>query len=419
MSNPLLNSAASSALISSLDSVSSKKNPFTYSYAQKGSLTSAHVPSHSRSAITSYATSIGFNQNIDFPILKNGILENLFVKIVLTAPAGTHVNASIANLIIESMSLITSGREICSSRPFGRAALTAHKPYPVKRNIENMMGLQAQRYQPANNIVVAYIPAFFSCFDSPEQMYLSTFVEPLTLRLKMGSANQYSDNNAGGAVNLALTTCEVVQVFRNLSSDAEQKMIMEDYSNSESLVRIQYDLVEENTVKEATANAIDSFTHKFTSNRTCSKIFFALERVAADLAGGQVIASAADGQYGAISRVVVKGNGQTLFDLDGDLFRYALSQDTDSANSMFAVGNQWDNAIHHIGNVYKIDWGMNTDNSHLTNNISLREINDFQLTVFSTATVNQVNYRLRVCMLSPQLEAINSASGKISTSLSS
>eukprot|EP00943_MAST-04B_sp_MAST-4B-sp1_P007560 g7560.t1 len=419
MSNPLLNSAASSALISSLDSVSSKKNPFTYSYAQKGSLASAHVPSHSRSAITSYATSIGFNQNIDFPILKNGILEGLFVKIVLTAPAGARVNAAVANLIIESMSLITSGREICSSRPFGRAALTAHKPYSVKKNIEKMLGLQAARYAPQNNQVVAYIPAFFSCFDSPEQMYLSTFVEPLTLRLKMGSANQYADDNAGGAVNLTLTTCELVQVFRNLSSDAEQKMIMEDYSNSESLVRIQYDLVEENTVKAGTADATDVFTHKFTSNRTCSKIFFALERVAADITGGEQIASAADGQYGSISRVIVKGNGMTLFDLDADLFKYALSQDTDSANSMFSVGAQWDTSFPHTANIYKIDWGMNTDNSHLTNNISLREINDFQLIVHSTATANNVEYRLRVCMLSPQLEAINSASGKISTSLSS
>jgi len=419
MSNPLLNSAASSALISSLDSVSSKKNPFTYSYAQKGSLTSAHVPSHSRSAVTSYATSIGFNQNIDFPILKNGILENLFVKLVLTAPAGTRVNASIANLIIESMSLITSGREICSSRPFGRAALTSHKPYSVKKNLEKMLALQNGRYAPANNQVVAYVPAFFSCFDSPEQMYLSTFVEPLTLRLKMGSANQYADDNAGNAVNLALTSCELVQVFRNLSSDAEQKMIMEDYSNSESLVRIQYNLVEENTVKAGTANAIDTFEHKFTSNRTCSKIFFALERVAADVAGGQVIASTADGQYGPIKRVIVKGNGQTLFDLDADLFKYALSQDTDSANSMFSVGSQWDAAIPHIANVYKLDWGLNTDNSHLTNNISLREINDFQLIVHSADTADAIQYRLRVCMLSPQLEAINSASGKISTSLSS
>lgn len=419
MSNPLLNSSASSALISSLDSVSSKKNPFTYSYAQKGSLTSAHVPSHSRSAITSYATSIGFNQNIDFPILKNGILENLFVKIVLTAPAGARVNASIANLIIESMSLITSGREICSSRPFGRAALTAHKPYSVKKNLEKMLGLQAARYAPANNQVVAYIPAFFSCFDSPEQMYLSTFVEPLTLRLKMGSANQYADDNAGNAVNLTLTTCELVQVFRNLSSDAEQKMIMEDYSNSESLVRIQYDLVEENTVKAGTADATDVFSHKFTSNRTCSKIFFALERVAADITGGETIASSADGQYGHISRVIVKGNGQTLFDLDSDLFRYALSQDTDSANSMFSVGSQWDTSFPHTHNIYKLDWGMNTDNSHLTNNISLREINDFQLICHATGTANNVQYRLRVCMLSPQLEAVNSASGKISTSLSS
>ena len=81
MANAVLNSNSSSALISAVDAVSSAKNPFEYSYASKGTLGYSHIPAHARIVSVSQATSVGFNQNCDFPILKSGLLENAYVKL--------------------------------------------------------------------------------------------------------------------------------------------------------------------------------------------------------------------------------------------------------------------------------------------------------------------------------------------------
>ncbi len=424
MSNVQLNSNSSSALVSSLDSVSSKKNVFSYSYAQKGTIASAHVPAHSRTAITSYATSKGFNQNIDFGVLKNGLLENCFLKLEVENDTANpiYVNPNIMNLIVSEASLITAGRTICKSTPASRAAIMSNKPYSVKKNMEKILALQAApAVLAAGGSQVAYVPLCFSCFDAPELYYLTTFCEPMTVRVRLAAANAYSDDNAAGAINLKLKTCELIQVFRLLPSDVEQRMINEQFASDQSLVRVQYDLIDESTTPSTAANAAVSqvFKHTFTTNRCATKIFFALENTNATSANR--IASAGEGVYLGIEKVVLKGSGQTLYELDGDVLKFCLNQDTDSANSMFCVGNGWDATLAHTANMYCLDFGLSKDNSHLTSNFSFREVNDLTLEITSSSTVPLAAtvHRLLTVIQSPQLESINSASGKISTSLSS
>ena len=148
MANAVLNSNSSSALISALDAVSSAKNPFEYSYASKGTLGYSHVPSHARVISTSQCTSKGFGQNNDFPILKSGHLENAFVKMVVKneSDAAADYNAFIGNLQVAEIQLITQGKVICSSKPFGRACLMSDAPYGRKKNQEKGYGLQAIRH---------------------------------------------------------------------------------------------------------------------------------------------------------------------------------------------------------------------------------------------------------------------------------
>ena len=138
MANAVLNSNSSSALISALDAVSSAKNPFEYSYASKGTLDYSHVPAHARVISTSQCTSPGFNQNNDFQVLKSGILENGFIKMTLTNKSGAAAdyNPFIGNLQVAEIQLITQGKVICSSRPFGRACLMSDAPYGRKKNME-------------------------------------------------------------------------------------------------------------------------------------------------------------------------------------------------------------------------------------------------------------------------------------------
>ena len=421
MANAILNSNSSSALISSLDSVSSNKNPYIYSYAQKGTLGAAHVPAHSRTVVVSQPTGTpNFGTNIDFPVIKADMLSNAFIKLVLTQNTGDPAiaNQGFLNMMVEEISLLTAGKVICSSRPFGRACLMSNKPYQVKKNLEKMFNLTSGRQAIANgDTVAAYIPLGFSCFDAPELNYNTSFVEPLLVRVRLAAANTYLDDNAGNPVNAAISSIELIQVHRSLPADKLQKQIASNYSDTESLVRVQpYDLIEENSTKVLNAAANQVIEHTLTTNRVMTKIFIAVENTVSQVANA--IDSFSEGEYLPVANIKISGNGQNIIDCDGDLVKYALNSDSDSSNSAFAVGNNWDSSFPHNSNIYCFDLGFNKDPSHMTNALSTREISDFKVTVTLTAGSNTL-HRLRVCLASPFLESINSASGKISTSLSS
>lgn len=421
MANAILNSNASSALISSLGSVSSVKNPYIYSYAQKGTLSAAHVPAHSRTVVVSQPTGTpNFGTNIDFPVIKADMLSNAFIKLVLTQNSGANAvaNQGFLNMMVEEISLLTAGKVICSSRPFGRAALMSNKPYQVKKNLEKMYNLTAGRQViPNGATVAAYIPLGFSCFDAPELNYNTSFVEPLLVRVRLAAANAYLDDNANAAVAAAISSIELIQVHRSLPADKLQKQIASNYSDTESLVRVQpYDLIEENSTKVLAAAANQVIEHTLTTNRVMTKLFIAVENTVSGVANA--IDSFSEGEYLPLANIKISGNGQNIIDCDGDLVKYALNADSDTSNSAFAVGNNWDAAFPHNTNIYCFDLGFNKDPSHMTNALSTREISDFKVTVTLTAGFATL-HRLRVCLASPFLESINSASGKISTSLSS
>ena len=428
MSSAILNSNASSALIASLDSVSSAKNPYIYSYAQKGTLGAAHIPAHSRCVVVSQPTGIaGFGTNIDLPVIKAGMLENSFIKLVFTNNTGAaaYPNQAFMNLMVEEISLMTAGKVLCSSRPFGRACLMSNKPYEVKKNMEKMFKLTAGRVAWANGTSeTAYIPLCFSCFESPELNYNTNFVEPLVVRVRLAAANSYLDDNGNAAVGhvaatpLTIASCSLVQVHRTLPSDLTQKQIASNYSDTESLVRVQpYDLVEENTVKNCVIGD-NTISHTFTTNRVMTKLFIGVENLVSQVANA--IDSYDEGNYMVIKSVKLTGNGQQIIgELDGDILKHCLIQDTDTANSAFGVGNGWDtNAPPHTQNILQYQFDMSKDPSHITSAFSSREVADLTVSVTFTAA-SATNHRLRVCLLSPFLESINSASGKISTSLSS
>ena len=436
MSSAILNSNASSALIASTDSVSSAKNPFVYSYSQKGTLDACHVPSHARTVVVSApANQVAFGQNIDYPVIKSGSLESAFLKFVVTAPANQQceLNFAAMNLMVEEITLLTAGKVICTSKPFGRAAMMSSRPYGVKKNLQDCYGITGNtKIALAGGAShTAYLPLELSCFTAPELNYNTTFCEPLTVRVRLSQGNKYADNKARNgddsgaatlaAVDLTLTSLELVQVHRQLPSNLEQKQISENFSDTDSLVRIQYDLIEESTTKQPSAAAVSQvFKHEISSNRTVRKMFIALEDTGVASASA-IAANNGPGKYLELSKVALKANGQTIFDVDAAMLKSCFLQDVDSANTPFSAGNGWDVANHHTRYIYEWDFGMGRDMSHITNQVSARELSNFSVEVTSSdsAALSARNYNLRVCMVSSQLESISSSSGKISTSLSS
>jgi len=425
MANAVLNSNASSALISALDAVSSTKNPFEYSYASKGTLGYSHVPAHARVISTSQCTSPGFGQNNDFQILKSGHLENAFVKMTLTNGSGATAdyNAFIGNLQVAEIQLITQGKVICSSKPFGRACLMSDAPYGRKKNMEKGFGLQAVRHADIADgaSTTFYIPLGFASFDSPANFIDTNFTEPLVVRVRLEGASTYANASASayGAVSLTLTTLELVQVFRMLPSDLEQKTIEANYSEDD-LVKVMWDLVEESSQSTPSAGASQVLTHTITTNRCVSKLFVAIEDTI-NTAGADSPGSAGFGDYLTLSNIKLEANGQAILDIDAGLIAYMTGCDAGSTNSPNCVGNYWDSTYSHSQNIYCIDFGLLKGTDHFSGMVSARELNSWKISVTSSSSTNltATAHNLRVCMVCPQLESTSSASGKISTSLSS
>jgi len=426
MSDPFLNSNASSALIASTDAVSVAKNPYEYRYAGKGSLESAHVPAHSRSVSVSQPTgSLQWNSNIDLPVLKAGYLENAFVKIVVSNSTGANMyaNPNVMNLMVERLDLITQGKVVCGSQPFGRACLVSNKPYSIKKNLEKALNLKADDTSAiaVGSSYTAYVPCCWFCFDSPELNFNTSFVEPLVCRCKLSASNTYQATSATGDVAAAwtLTSVELIHVFRRLPVEMEQKAISENFGSGEALVKVGYDLIEESTTKTLSAAVSQSVSHTIETNRCLSKLWVAVDSGEGDLSN--LIDN--HGSYLALSNIKVEANGQTLFDVDGDFVQYCMGSDMDSTNSAFGVGNHHDTSFEHTSNIYCVDFSLGKEPSKLSNAISARELNSFKITATTSASVavgaTQTSARLRVCLQSPMLLSIASASGRISTSLSS
>lgn len=425
MANAVLNSNSSSALVSALDAVSSAKNPFEYSYADKGTLGYSHIPAHARIISVSETTSPGFGRNNDFSILKSGHLENAFVKMTITNNSGAAAdyNAFIGNLQVAEIQLITQGKVICSSRPFGRACLMSDAPYGRKKNQEKGYGLQAVRHADIADAasLTFYVPLGMACFDTPANFIDTNFTEPLVVRVRLEAANTYANASASSfaAVSLDLTTLQLVQIFRMLPSDLEQKTIEANYQE-EDLVRVMWDIVEESSQSTPTAAVSQVLTHTITTNRCVSKLFVAIEDIETT-AGADVPGSQGIGDYLELSNIKLEANGQSLMDIDASLIAYMSGTDAGSVNSPNCVGNYWDQSFSHSANIYCLDFGLLKGTDHFSGMVSARELNNWKISVTSSSGTALIakKHNVRVAMICPQLESTSSASGKVSTSLSS
>ena len=296
-------------------------------------------------------------------------------------------------------------------------------PYGRKKNMEKGYGLQSVRHADVADDAATtfYIPLGFACFDSPANFIDTNFTEPLVVRVRLEAANTYANASASSfaAVGLTLTTLELVQVFRMLPSDLEQKTIEANYSEDD-LVKVMWDIVEESSQSTPTAAVSQVLTHTVTTNRCISKLFVALEDIETT-AGADVPGSQGIGDYLELSNIKIEANGQAILDIDAGIVGYMLGSTAGVENSPNAVGNYWDTSFSHSQNIYCIDFGLLKATDHFSGMISARELNQLKVTVTSSASTALIatKHNVRIAAICPQLESTSSSSGKVSTSLSS
>lgn len=424
MANAILNSNSSSALVSALTNVSSNKNPFEYSYASKGTMGYSSVPAHARVISISQTSNRGFSQNNDFPVLKSGMLENAFIKYVVKNETGANafVNPNLGNLLLEEIQLISQGKVLQSSKPFMRACLASSAPYQRKKNMEAMMNLATNdtRITIANAAEVTYyVPLGFSIFDTPGNFLDTNFSEKVQVRVRTAAANAYADDGANPAVavNLTLQSMELVQVFRMLDSETESKTIQANYADDD-LVKVLWDGIEESSTATLQAATGQTISHTVTTNRCIAKLYVAVEDEqdadATDLDSQQI------GVYKQLSNIKLSANGQTFVDIDADLIAYCCGVDCGSEDSPNCVSNYFDSsAPAHTKFIYEFQLGLSKGTDKFQGLMSAREINSLEVTATVAGAALNHQHKILVGIIAPQLQSTSSASGKISTSLSS
>ena len=412
--NAVLNSNSSSAIISAVDSVDVKFNPFVYQYSKKNQLNSGLVPAHVRSTVRSNPQStMAFNSATDFKVIRSSMLENavLRLEIALSGSSTTNdcdVAGSFFNEIVESAQLISSGRVIQETKAFGRMCKISSRPRDVRENLESALQLtNGDKTLAGGSSVVAYIPLMFSCFESPELMYNTSFTESLRIRIRLKSVEDLMKSGETNNLSLTQAGCYIQQVHRTLPSALEQSQIAENMADTDALVRVQYGLVEESTTTNLSSGT--ELFHIVNSNRSFTKIYFAVD----DIADNEDT-----GKHLELETIKIECNGGLLMELDADMLGFLLVPAMDRANEPYGYGGYSDTSFDATRNIYCYDLGFTQDLGHSTNLNSLREINQFKITA-TLPSAQSGNHRLRVCLVSPELESIASASGKITTSLSS
>ena len=409
--NAVLNSNSSSAIVSAIDSVK-PYNPFVYSLGKKSQLQGGNVPAHARTSVRSNPQStIAFSTATDFKIIRGGMLENAVIRLEFAVTTATvTVSGTFFNDICERIQLISSGRVIQETTPFGRMCLLSQRPKDVRDNLTDLMQITNGDKSLAVGTHVAYIPCMFSHFESPELHLNDLFCEPLMVRLRLGAVSDYEASGGTGSVALTNSGCYLQQIHRTLPSALEQSQIAENFGDQEALIRVQNEFVVESTTTALSGTS--ALSHTVDSNRAPTRIFVAVDNLGASSGNKEDTSLHLD-----IDNITITGNGQEIINLDGDMLKYGLVPAMDLPNSPYGAGGGND-ALPCFANIYCYNLGYTSDNSHYTNLNSLREINSYKVDVTLGSTPTG-DCRLRVALQCPVLESISSASGKITTSLSS
>ena len=116
----------------------------------------------------------------------------------------------------------------------------------------------------------------------------------------------------------------------------------------------------------------------------------------------------------------IEANGQVIADFgnseDAELLRRI--QDTDPDKWQFCGGSGWDSSMGPYNYRYKYNFGLSNDTRKVYGGVATRELSNFKITVKTNDTTASAT-RLHVILKYAQLESIESASGKVTTSISS
>ena len=399
MSSVINNSNSNSALISVLDNSDSLLNPNVYSIMP---IYPPHAMTYSPNQSTTGGDTATNNTVLNFQLNKYGIVSQVLFRGTYhdtTAPTAAAFPLAATGILscIERIDLLSSSRVVSSLTKYDLLAqfsdLSQAEYNAVQqacigaRGLVGTVGTNAAQYAFA-------MPIVFGFMENIDTQLNCSFLETQTIRVTFGTF----------ATAKAMKDIKMDVRYKNYDESQSSKILAENFDQPtlNMLSSRYYD----ETVKQHTAATGDASSVTVDlKNTDCVNDFFVivLDKTGDDAtAGGRV-------EPIPISSVVLSGSGQTLVELDQYQLHYArLNKNGFSERVSAGEGLQ---------NIAKIQMGCASDSQMLTNTLSLREINNPQISVTFPSIAARV-YEVRVVEKCSALYSISSATGRLALSLS-
>jgi len=437
MSNPILQSAQSSAVVATLRE-SDTVNPFVYN--EKGRIVSPH--SMSLLKITKSSGSVGASKTCSFDISKNGLLTGLYLEMTMpsvnventdtldnnlqetaagaTAPASTKTDGFFTMGIlgcIDNIVLQTSGRQLERLSRF--QMLARYSSLPASKKLAVQQSLRFAQI-PDDNVaykVIMWLPFYF--FREMEKYHYNTsFNEPLRLDITLsGCKILQTADLSGGATELtahAPTEVECIAQYRQLDARDEDALINAQYGDG--LLSQCVSMMKEEAVHTIAAADVSAGSNNvkidLKENLCVSKVYVVITapNPVADATYAQTL-NANDVPL-EITNIKLTASGVSVVDCHGDLIKYfGKWGEHDSANVSSGNGER---AFEHV---YCIDF-TTTHKGH-TNTIAFRELSNPRLELDFKARTASKAHEVRVMYETTTFLSTSSATGRVQLSISS
>ncbi len=403
MSSVINNSNSNSALISVLDNSDSLVNPNVYSIKP---IYPPHAMTYSPNQSTTGGDTATSNTVLNFQLNKYGIVSQVLFRGVYhdttATPAAFSLAATAILSCIERIDLLSSSRVVSSLTKFDLLAQFSDLSQAEYNAVQQAcIGGRGVAGGGTNAAEYAFaMPIVFGFMENIDTQLNCSFLETQTIRVTFGTF----------ATAKAMKDIKMDVRYKNYDESQSSKILAENFDQPtlNMLSSRYYD----ETVKQHPVTAPVSPATKVTNsvivdlkNTDCVNDFFVIvtDKTADDaITSGQVLPV-------PISSIVLSGSGQTLVELDQYQLHYArLGKNGFSERVSNGEG---------LANIAKVQMGCSSDYQMLTNTLSLREINNPQITVTFDSTTTTV-YEVRVVEKCSALYSISSATGRLALSLS-
>lgn len=361
MSNPILQSNQSSAVVATVNE-SKTKNPWVYN--EKDRLTVPHGLQLLPIAPSSGSTSA--NSTVSFEVSKAGIAMGFWLK--LKASASKNLNSFGMLSCIESVTLNTSGRVV--ERMDRNQMFARYRALPF---IRQRAVCQEIKTTVASGTAAVHIWLPFYMFRDPHRYgILTNFEEPFHVDVTFSSL---TDALQTGTIALDEAATQLLVHYRQLDEAQTNEVISKNYgdgmlsrlvgiSNREP---IHFDTPAWNFPETDIATGNEVELHLTQNEAVRSMYVMVTKSGAADVKE----------QHARITHLKLTFNNTDVFDCDASFFQ-AYGSNWDMMHA--AAGEHGGASDHSLGRVVRIDLGHG-DDGDLANVVAFRELSDPTLTV--------------------------------------